>query len=144
MLKIQYEYDDFEHQFGQSQINFECVKAATSINLNPSESKIPCKHIGNLAVFKLNENYVQDIYTFYSKEYTVNEKRSLGNVLKLESLIQNEYTMHVGPPVIGSTGYDFNTIWRLDFTMSPTKQVNNQMWFVQNPDEPRTTTQLYA
>ena len=97
-----------------------------------------------MAIFKLNENYVQDIYTFYSKEYTVNEKRSLGNVLKLESLIQNEYTMHVGPPIIGSNAYDFNTLWRIDFTMDPTKEVNNQIWLVQNPDEPRTTTQLYA
>jgi len=93
--------------------------------LNPSESKVPCKHFGNMAVFRLNENYVQDIYTYYSKEYTVNEKRSLGNKLEMERMIENEFTMHVGPPYIGIQGYDFNTIWRMDFTMSPTKQVNN-------------------
>jgi hypothetical protein len=86
---------------------------------------MPCKHFGNLAIFMLNENYVQDIYTFYSKEYTVNEKRSLGNVLKLDRVRSQEYGMHVGPPQIGVTGYDFNTLWRMDFTMSPNKLVNN-------------------
>lgn len=144
MLKVQYEYDDYETVYGQSQLSWDCIETATAINLNPSEAKMPCKHFGNLAIFMLNENYVQDIYTFFSKEYTVNEKRSLGNVLKLEKVRSQEYSMHVGPPQIGVQGYDFNTLWRMDFTMSPTKLVNNQMWFVQNPDEPRTTTQLYA
>jgi len=34
-----------------------------------------------MAVFKLNENYVQDVYTYNSKDYVINEKRSLGNKL---------------------------------------------------------------
>jgi len=121
MLKIQYEYDEYEHTFGQSALSFECIMASTSINLNPSEAAVPCKRNGNIAVFKLNENYVQDIYTYYSKEYIINEKRSLGNKLELDSIMENDFTVHVLPPYIGKQGYDFNTLWRMDFTMSPTK-----------------------
>lgn len=130
MLKIQYENSEVEHVFGQSTLNWDCITAATAINLNPSDPKVRCTHFGNLAVFQLNENYVQDIYTYYSKEYIVNEKRSLGKTLKFDRLIQSDYKMHVGPPQIGVEGYDFNTLWRMDFTMSPTKMVNNQIWFV--------------
>jgi hypothetical protein len=86
-LKIQYEYDTFEHSFAQTSLNFDCILAATSINLNPSESKVPCKHFGNMVVFKLEENYVQDIYNYYSKEYVINEKRSLGNKLTVDKIV---------------------------------------------------------
>jgi len=101
MLKVQYEFDDYEHVFGMTPLSWDCIFAATSINLNPSEAFIPCKHLGALAVFKLNENYVQDIYTYYSKEYIINEKRSLGNKLILERIVRNDFTIHVGPPYIG-------------------------------------------
>lgn len=51
MLKIQYEFDDYEHVFGMTPLSWDCINAATSINLNPSEPFIPCKHLGGLAVF---------------------------------------------------------------------------------------------
>jgi hypothetical protein len=86
-LVIQYEDDEFEHSFAQTSLTFDCIKAATSINLNPSMARVPCKHWGNMVVFKLEENYVQDIYNYYSKEYVVNEKRSLGNKLAVEKIV---------------------------------------------------------
>ena len=130
MLKIQYDDSDYEHIAGLNALNWSCIKASTSVSLNPSEAKVPCKHYGNQAQFRLVENYVQDVYSYYGKEWVVNEKRNIGNTLKLDRMISNDYNMHVGPPRIGNTGFDFNTLWRMDFTMGPSKEVRNQMWFV--------------
>jgi hypothetical protein len=72
-------------------LSFDCIETATSINLDPSEAKLPCRHYDHLTLFKLNENYVQDIYTYYGKEYIINEARSLGNTLKFDRVLLHDY-----------------------------------------------------
>jgi hypothetical protein len=101
MLKVQYDGEDVEHTVAVREVNYDCILTGTSINLDPSEAKLPCMNLDHLTLFKLNENWVQDIYTYYSKEYTINKKRSMGNTLKVDRVLNHNFQYHVGPPYIG-------------------------------------------
>lgn len=130
MLKIQYDGEDVEHTVAVKDVDYECILTGTSINLDPSDPKLPCMNFDHMTVFKLNENWVQDIYTYFSKEYTINKPVSMGNTLKVDRVINHNFMYHVGPPYIGEQELDFTSIWRMKFTMSPKKSVNTQMWMV--------------
>ena len=52
------------------------------------------------------------------------------------------YTQSVGIPQTGTSHDSFDTLWSCIFNLEPTKITTREIWFVQNQNEKRTSTQL--
>jgi len=67
IMKVEVEKSDYATTIAQNKLNFDCIKTAIS---SPGSS---CKKTVNVATFKLNENYVQNLFMVKQRENKIKE-----------------------------------------------------------------------